>query len=64
LLPVPVGELLAEGQFFEFADARAGDGINEYEGVRELPLGKGLGEEGAQLLWGGFGALFTPLTPA
>ncbi len=47
LLPLPVGKLLAEGNFFEFADGGAGDGVDEDEGVGELPLGEGLREEGA-----------------
>ena len=47
--PIPVGDLLAEGEFLEFADGSAGDGVEENEGVGELPLGEGLGEEAAQL---------------
>jgi hypothetical protein len=38
LLPLPVGELLAEGDFFEFANAGAGDFGDEDEGVWNLPL--------------------------
>jgi hypothetical protein len=33
LVPGPVGELLAEGDFFEFADTGAGDFGEEDEGV-------------------------------
>src|SRR5712692_549266 len=51
-LPVPVGELFAEGDFFEFADGGARDGVEEDEGVGELPLGEGLREESAQLFRG------------
>ena len=29
LLPLPVGELFAEGDFFEFADGAARDGVEE-----------------------------------
>ena len=39
MLPLPVGELFAEGDFFEFAHGGAGDGVEEDEGVGELPLG-------------------------
>src|SRR5260370_31647028 len=53
LLPFPVGELLAESDFLEFADGGAGDGVEEDEGVGELPLGEGLREEGAQVFRGG-----------
>ena len=49
VLPLPVGELLAEGEFFEFADGGAGDGVEEDEGVGELPLGEGSCEKRAQL---------------
>jgi hypothetical protein len=38
LLPLPVGELLAEGDFFEFAYAGAGDFGDEDKGVWNLPL--------------------------
>src|SRR5216683_8318093 len=57
-LPVPVGELFAEGDFFEFADGGAGNGVDEDEGVGELPLGEGLREEGAQLFGGGANTIF------
>ena len=36
--PLPVGELFAEGDFLEFADGGARDGIHKDEGVGELPL--------------------------
>src|ERR1700741_807699 len=51
LLPVPVGELFAEGGFLEFAYAGAGDFGDEDEGVRDLPLGEGFGQEFAELFW-------------
>src|SRR5215470_14415294 len=46
--PLPIRELLAEGDFLEFADGGARDGVEEDEGVGELPLGKRGGEERAQ----------------
>ena len=58
LIPVPVGELFAQGYFFEFAYAGAGDFREEDEGVWELPFGEGLGEECAEFFGGGGGAFF------
>jgi len=58
LVPGPVGELFAEGCFFEFAYAGAGDFREEDEGVGELPFGEGLGEEGAEFFGGGGGTFF------
>ena len=43
--PLPVGELLAEGGFLEFADGRARNSLQEDEGVGELPLGEGFAKE-------------------
>src|ERR1700730_17404829 len=48
--PFPVGELLAEGHFFEFADGGSGDSFNENERIRDLPLGERFCEKGPQLL--------------
>jgi hypothetical protein len=45
--PFPVGELLAKGYFFEFADGGSGDSVNENERIRDLPLGKRFCEKGA-----------------
>jgi len=39
LLPLPGGELFAEGEFFEFADTGSWDGVDENESVGQLPLG-------------------------
>ena len=50
--PFPVGELLAKGYFFEFADGGSGDSVYEDESVRELPLGERFCEKGAQFLGG------------
>src|SRR6266436_7636353 len=54
--PLPICKLLAEGEFFEFADGGAGDGVEEDEGVGELPLGEGFCEKRAQLFRCGAGA--------
>src|SRR6267142_3525639 len=48
LVPLPICELFAEGDFLKFANRGAGNGVNEDEGVGELPFGEGLREEGAQ----------------
>src|SRR6267143_1008571 len=58
LLPLPVGELFAEGEFFEFADGGAGNGVEEDESVGELPLGECFSQEGAQLFRGRLRAIF------
>src|SRR5207237_5148594 len=52
-LPLPVRKLFAEGDFLEFADGCTGDGVQEHEGVGQLPLGKRCSEEGPQLFGGG-----------
>ena len=54
--PLPIGKLFAEGELFEFTDTCAGDGVDEDEGVGELPFGEGFGKESAQLLRRGLGA--------
>ena len=42
LLPLPIRELFAQGDFLKFADRGAGNFSEENEGVRELPFGEGL----------------------
>src|SRR5438034_5186829 len=49
-IPLPVGKLFTECDFLEFADGRAGNGVEKDEGVGELPFGEGFSEEGTQLL--------------
>src|SRR5207245_4883630 len=50
LLPLPVGKLLAKGDFLELADGSARDGVEEDECVGELPLRKRRDEKRAQFL--------------
>jgi hypothetical protein len=50
--PFPVGELLAKGHFFEFADGGSGDSVDEDESIRDLPLGERSCEKAAQFLGG------------
>ena len=45
LLPIPVGELLAEFDFFELSYAGARNGFDENEGIRQLPFGKASAEK-------------------
>src|SRR5580693_8736369 len=56
--PFPISELLAEGDFLEFADGSSGNGVEEHEGIRELPLGERFGEESAQFFRRSLRAVF------
>jgi hypothetical protein len=49
---LPAGELFAQGDFFEFADAGSRDCFHEYERVRQLPTGEGFSLKLAVLISG------------
>src|SRR5271169_2845227 len=58
LIPVPVGELLAKGGLFEFADGGSRQSLEEDEGVRKLPFGEGFRQKSAEFFWRGLRAFF------